>query len=293
MSIGIVGAGPAGMLLASLVAARGLGVILIDEQAEPGGHLRYDDYEIGEEVSTAAWLAELRGSVVATGVETLTSTVAWGAFRSDGGIELALGSGGREASRTFAHVALATGTTDVAWTGSGATLPGVMTARAIRILVNQHGVLPGRRIVVVGSSREANRLGDQLERHGCEVTVTESIAAIEGEGQVQAVILGGDHRVGADIVALAIGETPDVQLAGMLEAPRRYDPAMSGWRLDSLEAASDLCAVGGALRGPTSAAALVRDALEAADRLAGAGTGLDEARMPISARLETSEAVRR
>jgi NADPH-dependent 2,4-dienoyl-CoA reductase/sulfur reductase-like enzyme len=280
MSIGIVGAGPAGMLLASLVAARGLGVILIDEQAEPGGHLRYDDYEIGEEVSTAAWLAELRGSVVATGVETLTSTVAWGAFRSDGGIELALGSGGREASRTFAHVALA-------------TLPGVMTARAIRILVNQHGVLPGRRIVVVGSSREANRLGDQLERHGCEVTVTESIAAIEGEGQVQAVILGGDHRVGADIVALAIGETPDVQLAGMLEAPRRYDPAMSGWRLDSLEAASDLCAVGGALRGPTSAAALVRDALEAADRLAGAGTGLDEARMPISARLETSEAVRR
>jgi sarcosine oxidase subunit alpha len=293
MSVGIIGAGPAGLLTGSVLAAGGQAVTLIDEQPDAGGHLRYDDYELGDGASSAAWLTELHEATGVSGVESLTGTVAWGAFRVGDGFELALNRDGRVTFRACSHLVVAAGTTDVPWVGAGSTLPGVLTARAARILVNRHGVLPGRRIVVLGSGSEAERLVTQLAQVGAEAHFTDAISAIAGDGQVEAVILEDGATVPADVVVLAIGELPDIQVAGMLEAPRRFDPAISGWRVESFEAGPALYVVGGALRGRATPGELVQDALSVAERITGTRALIDDTRLPMSAALAASEAIRR
>jgi sarcosine oxidase subunit alpha len=293
MSVGIVGAGPAGLLTGSLLAAGGDAVTLIGEQSDGGGHLRYDDYALGDGASSAAWLSELREAIAESGVEVLAGTVAWGAFRVADGFELALNRDGKVTSRSFSHLVIAAGTTDLSWVGAGSTLPGVLTARAARILVNRHGVLPGRRIVVFGSGAEAEGLAALHVRAGADAHFTDAIGAIAGDGQVEAVILEDGATVPADVVVLALGEVPDIQLAGMLEAPRRFDPVISGWSVESLEAGPALYVVGGALRGRATPGELVQDAISVVERITGTRVLIDDIRLPISAALAASEAIRR
>jgi sarcosine oxidase subunit alpha len=297
MNIAVVGAGPAGMIVATLLALRGETVSLIDEQSGPGGHLTYDAYAVpGSETQTGEWLAELRSALAASNVKVLCSAVAWAAFRIGDQIELAVNHAGGEQSLTVDQLVVAAGTTDLPLIVPGATLPGVLTSRAVRILLNRHGVIPARRFIVVGETVDAGRLKIDLESAGCEVVRVlppGQIGAIAGDAAVQGVRSSDGDLFAADAVVLACGEAPDLQLAGMLEAARRYDPALSGWRLALDGGLANVHAVGGALLGAADVPELVRSAVEVANRICQAGPSLSESGLALSQKFLQMEAARK
>jgi methylglutamate dehydrogenase subunit C len=295
MSVGVVGAGPAGLITAILLAQRGESVTLIDEHSEAGGHLTYDHYQtrIGQSDS-AAWLAELTAALDHSTVTFLNSTIAWAAFRTDAGIELTMNCAGREQTVVLENVVVAAGTTDLPLVAPGATLPGVMTSRAIRILLNRHHVIPGRRVVIVGADGEAERLRDDLISAGCEIVALvapQELSTIAGDGGVQSVTTRDGATQATDIVVVGRGEVPDLHLAGMLEAPRTYDAALGGWRLATADGVPGVHAVGGSLLGPGSPQAIVQSAVAVADRICGKGSELRDCGLSVTDQIMQAKAV--
>jgi thioredoxin reductase len=285
------------MIAATLLAARGETVVLIDEQTAPGGHLAYDRYPVGTEAHDSdGWLAELQSALDSAGGTVLLSAIAWAAFRKGDGFELAVNHAGAETTIAADHLVVAAGTTDLSLIAPGATLPGVMTGRAIRILVNRHGVIPGQRVVVVGVGPKADRLSADLTSTGCDVVAelaVAEVAAIAGDGGVQSVQTADGRTLGADVVVVAVGEVPDLQLAGMVEAPRIFDPVLNGWRLASEGVPAGLHVVGGSLLGPATPEEIVQSAVAVADRIRPGDAGLRNVGLKISDSILRWEAVRR
>jgi NADPH-dependent 2,4-dienoyl-CoA reductase/sulfur reductase-like enzyme len=295
MSVAIVGAGPAGLIAAALLARRGETVTLIDEQTAFGGHLTYDRYPVGMDGHDSdGWLAELRSAMDSASMTTLPLAIAWAAFRNGEGFELGVNHAGVEKSVGADHLVIAAGTTDLSLIAPGATAPGVMTGRAIRILLNRHGVIPGQRIVVVGVGPKASRLRDDLIAVDCDVVAQLAVAevvAIAGNSGVEGVQTTDGRALDADLVVVAVGEVPDVQLAGMVDAPRVFDPNLSGWRLASEGVPAGLHVVGGSLLGQATPEEIVQSAVAVADRIRPGGAELRDVGLDISDVILRQEAV--
>ena len=151
-SLAVVGAGPAGLSAAVTAARAGVTTVVIDEQDDPGGQLRYRLAEIEPEAGVApvrpARLREqLLSEATALGVDIQSRTVAWGLFDDH-----VLGLAGAGASSLLAAdiIIIATGSTDRPWPFAGGSLPGVFSARAIQILLHCHRVRPGDRFAIIG-----------------------------------------------------------------------------------------------------------------------------------------------
>ncbi len=294
MNVAVIGAGPAGMIAAGMLARRGQSVTLIDEQTGSGGHLRYDRYPVGSDRHDSdSWLTELRGAVDSSNAVVLLSAIVWAAFRVGDGFELAVNHAGAERTIVADHLVVATGTTDLPLIVPGATLPGVMTSRAVRILLNRHDVLPGQRLVVVGAGAEAERLTSDLASAGAEVsTVTaDEIEAIAGSRGVESVHLTGGRTRDADCVVVARGEAADLQLACMLEAPRTYDSSVEGWRLAVGADLPGLSVIGGALLGAAGPDQVVKSTIDAVERIAPTGPESGEIGLDITGAMIRWEAV--
>jgi len=294
MNVAVIGAGPAGMIAAALLTRRGHSVTLIDEQTESGGHLRYDRYPVGSDRHESdSWLTELRGAVDSSSAVVLQSAIVWAAFRVGDGFELAVNHAGAERTKVADHLVVATGTTDLPLIVAGATLPGVMTSRAVRILLNRHDVLPGRRLVVVGAGAEADRLTSDLSAAGAEVsTVTAGeIESIAGSRGVESVHLSGGRTIDADCVVVTRGEAPDLQVTGMLEAPRTYDSSFESWRLRGGADLPGLSVIGGALLGAAGPDQIVKSTIGAVERIAPTGLESGDIGLDITGAIIRWEAV--
>lgn len=228
----VVGGGPSGLSAATAAAESGASVLLVDEWPALGGRLRYRraDVEIGgHSVGPAALAGSLVERARAAGVDLRTGTVAWSAFSGSRGLEVGIRGAERSAEvSTPARLILATGTTDRASIVPGATFPGVMTARALQILIHVHRVRPGRRFAVVGDDRvdelmaDIGSAGSEVVRH---VSTSElGATAIDGPEGVRGITVGGE-RTEVDIVVTPLGTYPDAQIAGMLGCPFHSDGA--------------------------------------------------------------------
>ena len=271
MTVAIVGSGPAGMLAAILIARTGESVHLFDEQANLGGHFTYDRYPLPGGARSADLLAELETAVRASSVGVKLGSVAWAAFGTDTGIELSVSHKGAQETVHCGRVIVATGTTDRAIAIPGCTLPGVMTARAGRILAERYGVVPGERFAIVGAGAEAERLAGDVARWGARVELiadVNSVRAISGRESVRA-IETEDGSTDVDIVVIAAGELPDIQLPGMLGVERLFDAALGGWRILPSRKADVLSVIGGAALGAAEIGDVLAGAVEAAAATAG------------------------
>lgn len=270
MTIAIVGAGPAGMLAAILLARAGESVRLFDEQSTLGGHLTYDQYGVPDSSATStAVLNELGTALVQSGATLSLESVVWAAFRTDTGIELAINQKGAQESLSCTRVFFATGTTDRAVPVPGATLPGVMTARAARILGERHSVVPGERFAIVGPGPQADRLARDIDSWGARVEViveAESLHRIAGQDCVTA-IESTEGVTEVDVVVLATGELPDLQLAGMVGVERVFDAELGGWFPTRQNGATDAIVVGGAALGGAWINDVLASAVDAACRV--------------------------
>lgn len=265
MTVAVVGAGPSGMLAAILLAQRGQEVHLLDEQFAAGGHLTYDQYDLpGTQGSSSGLLRELESSLRRVSVVTCLNSVAWGAFRTSSAIELLVSGDGLAESTVYERLVIATGSTDRAIQAPGCTLPGVMTARAVRILAERHGVVPGKHFAIVGGGRDADRLTNDIVRWGASVEVVvkqSSLRRIVGQTHVRA-IETIDGVTDVDIVAIAVGELPDIQLPGMLGLECTYDPSCNGWRPRPQAATDNVIVVGGAAVGSAELSGVLRATID-------------------------------
>jgi thioredoxin reductase len=185
--VAVVGAGPAGLAAALVLAEHGVDVLLVDEQAQAGGQI----YRQPPETFAAAALPpgrayaqgrDLLAAADAAGLRRLQRTLVWGLFEPDEAEAAGLnGSGpaptwvlalagddgvGRVAVR---HVLVAAGAYDLPVAFPGWTLPGVMSAGGVQAFVKSQKLLPGRRFVLAGAHPLLLLVADQLLAAGAEI----------------------------------------------------------------------------------------------------------------------------
>lgn len=151
--VGIVGAGPAGMAAATRLAEAGLSVVVLDEGTRPGGQIFR---QLPPGLQNDGVMAEppshdhghhLIEAFEARQVQYVAGATVWDAqpgalwFEHEGESKLL----------RCQRMLLAPGAYDRCVPFPGWTLPGVMTAGALQVMVRGFGVVPGKRALVVGS----------------------------------------------------------------------------------------------------------------------------------------------
>ncbi|MFR4119440.1 MAG: FAD-dependent oxidoreductase [Bilophila wadsworthia] len=147
----VIGAGPAGLRAASVIAESGLEVVLVDEQAFPGGQIYRHVTAPGAEERFAEAADYRDGTELVrrfrrSGAEYLPETTVW--FLEQDRI---LASRGEEVLDLRArNVIIAVGAMERPVPFRGWALPGVMNAGAGDILLKTAGLLPETPVVLAG-----------------------------------------------------------------------------------------------------------------------------------------------
>jgi thioredoxin reductase len=182
--LAVVGAGPAGLCAAVEAAKRGVEVTLIDENLKAGGQLFK---QIHRFFGSEEHLAGIRGITIGNmlledartyGVKVLLNTVAWGLFPDRQlGVTTPQGAEILDAGR----IVVATGALENSLSFPGWTLPNVMGAGAAQTMINVNRVLPGRRVLIVGSGNVGIIVAYQMLQAGAEVVaVVEALPDVKG-----------------------------------------------------------------------------------------------------------------
>jgi NADPH-dependent 2,4-dienoyl-CoA reductase/sulfur reductase-like enzyme len=174
----VVGAGPAGLSAAAAAAESGVGVVVVDERAKPGGQF-YKQPSEGWEVDESALDRQYRGGrdlirrVQASGARLLPGVQVWAAA---GPRELlALGAGRAFALRPE-RLVLASGAYERGIPLPGWTLPGFLTTGAAQTLMRAYQVLPGRRVLVSGNGPLNIQVAAEIVLAGGEVVAVCELA---------------------------------------------------------------------------------------------------------------------
>ena len=264
----IVGAGPAGLAAAVETAKRGASTLVIDENNRPGGqlfkqiHKFFGSHEHRAGVRGFEIGRRLLDEAAAAGVSTWLNSSVFGIFDK----KLGVLRDAKEVTVEAGAIILAAGASENAVAFSGSTLPGVMGAGAIQTMINVHRVLPGKRIIMLGSGNVGLIVTYQLLQAGAEViAIVEAMPNIGGygvhaakirragvpillhttisrafgRGQVEGVTLksigensgadiGAELSLAVDTVGLAVGLTPLSELAWMAGCRFVFSPRLGG-----------------------------------------------------------------
>ena len=183
VGLAIIGAGPAGMSAAIAARQHGADVLVLDEQAAPGGQI-YRNVETvttewpetarvlgGDYAAGAALVRAFRGCGAEYSPRTSVWEVSTVARREDARAPLELGilrDGVAEIIRAH-YVIVASGAQERAVPVPGATLPGVMGAGGAQSLLKGAGLVPDVPVVVAGSGPLVYLVAWQLVRAGALV----------------------------------------------------------------------------------------------------------------------------
>ena len=173
----VVGAGPAGLAAALRAVEAGRRVILVEQDALPGGSLLRENVTI-DGVPGAKWAARAVGRIRAAGGRVLMRTTATGHWDDNfvTAVERRVEPG--QTSRGLAQVLwklrcgdviLASGALERPLVFADNDVPGIMLASAARALALRYGVAPGRRAVIATSHDEAYRTAFALAGLGVEI----------------------------------------------------------------------------------------------------------------------------
>jgi sarcosine oxidase subunit alpha len=209
----VIGAGVAGIAIASRLAGAGKSVILVDDGMDLGGSL----------AGTRRKAATLRGQFPLKGVEVLLQSVAAGCFFGD---VLIATPEGAVVARPRATV-FATGAHDGTLAIPGNDLPGIFSARAFCHVLGA-GIEPDGPVAIVGEGFWADEVATALV--GWEhfrVPVDHAVAVHGTAGVNKLELREGDttRKVKVASIALALPGAPAFELAAQAGAETRFDPA--------------------------------------------------------------------
>jgi sarcosine oxidase subunit alpha len=277
----VVGGGPAGMAAAIAAARAGASVLLVEEEHQLGGHLRW-----GGDSDLAA-LADLAGQVAAEpGIEVLTDAVVLGRYDGNWVAVVDRRGGGAEAERLVKARAktlvVAPGLIERPYVFAGNDLPGVMLSTAVRRLINLYAVKPGERAVVLTANAAGDAAVTDLERAGVQVARVEDarhggdIIAAGGRGGLRTVRVADGSQIHCDLLVIAAGWTAPTALPSMAGDRPVYEPRAARFFPDATRLPPDVLVTGGiagngSLEELTGHAAAV--GAEAARRAAGIARG--------------------
>src|SRR5918994_2658278 len=181
----VVGAGPAGLAAALAASETGKRVMLVDEQAEPGGSLLHDVTSTIDGVPAQDWAAQALAALDAReNVVVLPRTTAFGYYNHNHVVLVERITDHLEAppeklarERLWqvraGEVVLATGSHERPLVFADSDRPGIMLAESIRVFVNRYAVVPGRRIVIATSGASAYAAARDARAAGLDVTVVD------------------------------------------------------------------------------------------------------------------------
>jgi sarcosine oxidase subunit alpha len=246
----VAGGGPAGLAAAVAAARAGASVLLVDEEHQLGGHLRW-----GDEADLAA-LGELERQVRAEpGIEVLTDSVVLGRYDGNWIAVLERGGGPAEGERLIKARAktlvVAPGLIERPYVVQGNDLPGVMLSTAVRRLINLYAVRPGERAVVLSANAAGDAAVADLKRAGVEVARVEDarlggdITAITGRGGVRTVEVADGTKINCDLVVMAVGWTAPTSLLNMSGDRPVYRPQAARFFPDQARLPEDVLVTGG------------------------------------------------
>jgi nitrite reductase (NADH) large subunit len=243
MRVIVVGAGPAGTRCAERLAQRGAAVTLVGAEAA----LPYDRVALGRvlsgEAEPAALITHDVARLRALGIGFRAATRI-GALDVAGGIATTA----RGEAIGFDRAVLATGSQAVRLPLPGADLPGVFLYRSIAdVQAMRRAAAGGARAVVVGGGLLGLEAAAALSQAGARVTVVHALgwpmerqldpaagallarelgatrrlrfvmpattAAVEGDGRARALRLADGTRIACELVVMAVGIRPSVDLA--------------------------------------------------------------------------------
>lgn len=185
--VAVIGAGPAGLAAALVLAEHDADVIVVDEQARFGGQIYRQPPETFAGTALPPGRSYSRGrdlltAADAAGFSRRNRTLVWGLFESDeaeavrlNGSTLSppwmLALAGDDGIERLAvrHVLIAAGAYDLPVAFPGWTLPGVMTAGGVQAFMKSQKLLPGRRFVLAGAHPLLLLVADQLLAAGAAV----------------------------------------------------------------------------------------------------------------------------
>lgn len=166
----IVGAGPAGLGAAAEARGAGLSVLVLDEQTAPGGQIYRQVERITEREPARAEVlgpdyahgAALVGEFRKSGADYLPEAMVW---QIEPGKVWYLKNEQAVGVRAK-RVLMATGSIERPMTRKGWTLPGVMSAGGVQILLKTSGIIPGPDTVLIGSGPLLYLIAGQILKAG-------------------------------------------------------------------------------------------------------------------------------
>lgn len=265
----VMGAGPAGLAAAIEVARAGGRVTLLDENAKPGGQLFK---QIHKFFGSSEHLAGVRGYSIGEkllketeelGVEVLLNAVVYSLYPDK---TVSYIQNGRDCHIQAEKIIMATGASENALAFVGSTLPGVMGAGAAQTMINVNRVLPGKRILMIGSGNvglivsyqliqagarvaalieAAPQIGGygvhaaKVRRAGVPIYLSHTVKRALGTDQVEGVELvelddewqpipGSEKYLEVDTICIAVGLTPMTELAWLAGCEYIYIPSLGG-----------------------------------------------------------------
>jgi len=268
--LAIIGAGPAGLAAAVEAAKRGVETTIIDENMKAGGQLFK---QIHKFFGSHRHLAGTRGynigemlldEIAKLRVNTLLSTVAFGFFEDN---RIGIYREGEVSSIVAKQVIIATGALENPLKFKGWTLPGVMGAGAVQTMINVNGVLPGRKVLMVGSGNVGLIVSYQLLQAGAEVValvealpqisgwhvhagkiwrlgipiyLSHTIVEAEGREFVTGAVIAGinnkfevikgtERKLDVDLICIAVGLRPLIEVARLANCRIGYVDGLGGF----------------------------------------------------------------
>ena len=240
----VAGGGPAGIVAAIAASQAGARVLLIEEEHQLGGHLRWEN-----PAALSVLLADLEA---AQGIEVMTNSVVLARY-DDNWIAVAQrnlpGMPERLVKARARTLIVAGGLIERPYVFEGNDTPGVMLSTAVRRLVNLYAVKPGHRAVVLTANASGDAAVDDLRRAGVElVHVADArsggdVVRVTGRRRVKQVELADGRKVETDLLVTATGWTAPTSLLNMAGDVPVYDPRAARF-LPAGTSSPDVMAVG-------------------------------------------------
>ena len=265
----VIGGGPAGLSACKIAAEAGMKVAVFERSFALGGQLIKQTHKF---FGSESQYAKVRGIEIAkilikdlekTDTEIFLNATVVGLYKDN---IITVYQNGRYFKVKAKAIVIATGASEKFLAFENNDLPGIYGAGAVQTLMNIHGVLPGKEVVMVGSGNiglivsyqliqagvkvkalveAAGKIGgygvhaSKLRRLGVPILTNTTVKRAIGKDKLEKVITvkldqnwneisGSEEEIACDALCISVGLSPLHQLLSMAEANMLYVNELGG-----------------------------------------------------------------